>query len=301
MVLSTRPCPLCGHAGAKSYFPYATVWRGRRFEYVRCDACGCTFADPLPTEEEFASMYSLGEYHDEHYAEFDPRAHGESIEWLAQHARDKRTMLDVGCGNGAFMAAARDEGYDVTGVELDPGARAAAATKTALPVLSLDETRASGRVFDVIHLGDVLEHLPHPLQYMRALEGLLGPSGVFYVEGPLQSHDSVVFHAARLFKLVQRAARGDQPGADPPTHLLLATMRAQRGFFLRLGYLERAFQVSETGWPYLPSARPTTLRSLARGTIGRAAILVAGATRHTAHPWGNRFRGLYSVGAGARG
>lgn len=43
--------------------------------------------------------------------------------------------------------------------------------------------------FDAIHLGDVLEHLPHPASLLRELEPL---GGVFFIEGPLENNPSLV-------------------------------------------------------------------------------------------------------------
>ena len=43
-----------------------------------------------------------------------------SLMWLRAEERGK--LLDIGCGNGYFLAQMRDLGWDVVGVEPDPNA-----------------------------------------------------------------------------------------------------------------------------------------------------------------------------------
>lgn len=78
-------------------------------------------------------------------------------------------VLDVGCGDGAFLAALAARGYQSRGIDLDPGAVAAARARG----LRVDECAAGSRsldtAFDVVTLWDLLEHVEDP----RALAGWL--------------------------------------------------------------------------------------------------------------------------------
>lgn len=81
--------------------------------------------------------------------------------WLMRRvgAGSARSALELGFGNGHFLGWARDQGWQVAGVELQAPllARAAAA---GLPVwASLDELPIDAR-FDLIAAFDVFEHVP---------------------------------------------------------------------------------------------------------------------------------------------
>ena len=81
--------------------------------------------------------------------------------WLVRRvgAGSARSVLELGFGNGHFLGWARDQGWQVAGVELQAPLleRAAAA---GLPVwASLDDMPADAR-FDLIAAFDVLEHVP---------------------------------------------------------------------------------------------------------------------------------------------
>ncbi len=54
---------------------------------------------------------------------------------LVPEARSAGRLLDVGCGNGRFLAAMRALGWEVMGVEPDPVSRSIAESVTGAPVL----------------------------------------------------------------------------------------------------------------------------------------------------------------------
>lgn len=96
-----------------------------------------------------------------------------------------RSLLDVGCGNGDFLADAQSLGMKVRGVE------------TALSAVNVARERGlecdSGGVaslaeiserFDVIRLFHVLEHLDEPLESLRTIARALSPGGVMIIEVP---------------------------------------------------------------------------------------------------------------------
>jgi SAM-dependent methyltransferase len=87
--------------------------------------------------------------------------------------KNRVRWTDVGCGAGAFLAAAGRAGYTGLGVEVDP------ATVTApVRVLSYRDWVSRDPVFsDVVSFFDVLEHLPDPTAAVRTAEACLVHSG----------------------------------------------------------------------------------------------------------------------------
>jgi len=233
-------------------------------------------------------MYSAENYHEVHYEELQSEGrYGASARLARRLVGSRRTLLDFGCGNGSFLVAAAKEGFEVTGVEYEPSAIENAARKSGLPVMSLEEVRARALRPEVIHVGDVLEHLPDPVGVMRVLEGLLAPNGVLFLEGPLQSNPSLVYYVSRAVKVAKRRLGLDRAATLAPTHLILVNARAQRDFFTRtLGLRCTYFRVTESGWPYLlETGTPRTPAGLVRAAIGLSARVLARALPG----WGNRF------------
>jgi len=90
-------------------------------------------------------------------------------------------LLDVGCAHGYLLAAARSRGFDVHGVEPSPPAAAAAREELGAERIHegmLGPEAFPGRVFDVITLIDVFEHVPDPAAFLSSVRERLAPGGV---------------------------------------------------------------------------------------------------------------------------
>ena len=233
-------------------------------------------------------MYSRENYHDEHYETLDPEAYRASVRFLKAFAGDRKRLLDFGAGNGSFMVAAKELGFAVTGIEYQSSAIESARRNTGERVLDWASAEAQKLRFDIIHLGDVFEHLPNPLETMTKLRGLLAEKGVFFIEGPLQNNLSVVRLAAASVKAAKRLVSRDQPGRSPPTHLILVDRTAQERFFReRMGMRVVQFRNYENGWPYKNRLPLRTLGGVAKRGIGELARL--------AHRLSDRFANRFAA------
>lgn len=109
-----------------------------------------------------------------------------------------RTVLEIGCGEGATLALIKREGYaDRTiGVEYYPEA-AAKARAFVDEVFEGDveklELPLPEHSVDAILCLDVLEHLVHPEHLIQRLHRLLSPGGVLVTSIPNVRHYSVSF------------------------------------------------------------------------------------------------------------
>lgn len=219
-------------------------------------------------------MYSYDHYHAEHYSEVTSAAYEVSAAYLMRHVPTVQRLLDFGCGVGGFLVAAAARGVDAHGVEFHPSAVERAATATGLPVTLLADIEAADAKFDVIHLGDVLEHLPEPEATMRTLAQRLAPNGCFFVEGPIEQNLSVVRAVAATLKTAGRKVGRHASGSLPPFHLTFTTAASQQHFFNTvLKYRTERFDVSETGWPYVSvSGTNHSLSAKVRRLLGTLAV-----------------------------
>jgi O-antigen/teichoic acid export membrane protein/2-polyprenyl-3-methyl-5-hydroxy-6-metoxy-1,4-benzoquinol methylase len=123
-------------------------------------------------------------------------------------------VLDVGCGNGSKVAIPLAlSGVQVTGVDPHPPSIEHATQlshncPTARFVCGMVGEVAAGRMYDVLVLSEVLEHVPDPTQLLR--EGLahLAKNGLVIVTVPNGygefEIDSWIFRWLRLQKVVNR-------------------------------------------------------------------------------------------------
>lgn len=220
-VAAPGACALCGRPGTVLYesltdrlYEAPGVWSLRS-----CSDCGLVFLDPMPAASELDSLYDSYFTHPDELREESllrravlrgipavrmgyPQAPDSdrleralarllafvpplveiaehAVLWLPMSRRGR--LLDVGCGDGAFLERMRDFGWQVAGVEPDPRARQAAAARLGAEVLLTagpsDPVLEAG-AFDVVTLAHVIEHVPDPVETLRACSRLLSPGGL---------------------------------------------------------------------------------------------------------------------------
>jgi SAM-dependent methyltransferase len=95
-------------------------------------------------------------------------------------------LLDIGCGNGAFLQAFSNAmpGWRLVGTELSDSTRAMVEKIPGVEMLHTAAlTDVPGR-FDVIALVHVLEHIARPLDLLATAREKLNPGGVLFVQVP---------------------------------------------------------------------------------------------------------------------
>lgn len=113
------------------------------------------------------------------------------LEWdhYARHLSKPRPghnkLLDVGCGNGEFLARARWQGWDVHGIDFDDVALSRARA-TGIPVVqgAIEPSAFPSSSFDVITSHQVLEHVHSPIAFLKTLFTWLKPGGTVWLGTP---------------------------------------------------------------------------------------------------------------------
>jgi SAM-dependent methyltransferase len=191
-------CPVCSCARIRSK-PFGYAFNNKWLGGYECGDCGMIFIHPQPTADEIAQMYSKeyfeGDFRCGHAGSYFDEKTQTSLEDEALIARIKQfkrtgNFLEIGCAGGAFLHAAQKAGYDVKGIEFSDVAAQLARDKFKLDVITGDITDAklADHKFDVVFMGDVLEHLPNPLATCKEVFRILRSGGVFIIECPMQTN-----------------------------------------------------------------------------------------------------------------
>jgi len=112
----------------------------------------------------------------------DPLANDRCVELLLQEFDLGASILDLGCGAGAYGTPLMDAGHSWLGVERDP-AIAHLASESGLPVLVADaiDLELADGAFDHVIAIEVIEHLDDPEAFIRQTARLASHSAVFSV------------------------------------------------------------------------------------------------------------------------
>jgi SAM-dependent methyltransferase len=218
-------CPSCGGHTFRD-LPFEYEYRGATFPGGECAQCGLRGLTVQPAPAEFAVMYARGYFEGgdarcghvgDYFAERPALlADGARLAGWFESLRGGRPgrLLEVGCAAGATLEAAAARGWTVFGVEYSADA-AAEARAHGVPVFvgGLAEGRVPDMAYDVVFMGDVLEHVPDPAATLREVHRVLAPGGALALRGPMATHSlarrlGITFMKGRKLKL-----------AEPPYHL----------------------------------------------------------------------------------
>ncbi len=141
---------------------------------------------------------------------------GRSIMWLRGNWRG--SLLDIGCGNGRFLSQMRNLGWNCVGFETDPAAVQVAREHYGLEVYHgmVEEAGLQERLFDVITMSHVIEHLPDPSRTLKACHKMLKKNGLIVMVTP------------NISSLGHRMFRSSWRPLEPPRHLFLFSVASLR-------------------------------------------------------------------------
>jgi SAM-dependent methyltransferase len=167
-------CPVCTATAA----PEIEIPGYRLF---RCPRCGCWSSDARLRGAQTS-------FEPRHYFGNDDADRPRWGALLARLGAHPGSILDVGCGTGAFLAwlAERLPASRRAGIELDPERAARARERDPAAAVhagdALEVAAGLAGPFDLVTLWDVFEHVPAPVALLAALRRSLAPGGAIYVQ-----------------------------------------------------------------------------------------------------------------------
>lgn len=165
----------------------------------KCPTCGVMHQRVSMDEDSYQDFYA-NHYHVEHQQSIGRESYVARYEHDLQVARQRLStygvsekespVLDVGCGNGAFVAACRELGIESYGIDLgNITDNPYVVTGKSLLAADLPADK-----FSLITLHDVLEHLVHPTAYLAKIKGLLADNGKLIIDYPRYYHPAGKHH-----------------------------------------------------------------------------------------------------------
>jgi 2-polyprenyl-3-methyl-5-hydroxy-6-metoxy-1,4-benzoquinol methylase len=224
--LETRTLDRCLACGSTRLDPLAMRYEFHgSFPAAECTDCGMRFLRVQPTVDSLARLYSAEYFESEFrsgrtevssFAEDAFHDENRSLLDAFEALRPPGRLLEIGSAGGALLKQARDRGWNVTGVELSAAA-VAHARGLGLEIHhgNLPGVALPAAAFDLVYIGDVLEHVPDCRATAAEIARVLAPGGFLYLRGPITTHS-----LARSFALGTFGAMGRTITLrEPPYHL----------------------------------------------------------------------------------
>ncbi len=209
---SQKLCPACGGSKRTRLFKITAS------EVFRCMECGLKYLDPCLSEGSMSAAYESGEslksFHDFHegyydYGELSQKSKTrddfqEGLLRLEKHLSpgQPRKILDVGYGNGFFLAVARQRGWQVDGIDTSAENRKIAKARFGLQLRSggFEQDIPNDQTYGAVAFWDVIEHLANPHRTLQKVRRILKPGGLVLIALP-NDQNLLMIIASFLYKI----------------------------------------------------------------------------------------------------
>ena len=223
-----RACAACGSTNAR---PLGVK---NQLDVVSCLDCDSVYTPYSPwysstsfysgfylSEEELSPPQFINSRLEEITSEFSP-------------FRQNNRLLDIGCGAGNLLAAARKHNWNVHGLDVSPSA-VKHVRDLGFEVYEgeLQEAAFPSEHFDVVTAAELLEHLIDPQPLLQEVARILRPGGLFWTTTPNARGLS-----GRILGLKWRCIW-------PPEHLQLFSIRGLTKLLREAGF--RQLRIDTTG------------------------------------------------------
>ncbi|MEI7690489.1 MAG: class I SAM-dependent methyltransferase [bacterium] len=195
-LIENTNCPICGPSPTKET-GWEYTFQNIKMPLVKCQSCQLVRLNPRPNSDGLAKLYDDSYFDSGWDCGCTGKTYVEAGGYLLKvyenvieeikHYKAKGDLLDIGCAGGYFLKVAQESGYTVKGIELNKKM-----VEHARKSLGLDVTHGHFKPglykpnsFDIIHLGDVLEHVQDPMATVLTAFRILRPGGVLFISAPL--------------------------------------------------------------------------------------------------------------------
>ncbi len=126
---------------------------------------------------------------------------------------------DVGCGRGVLAAGLAGQGFDVTAIDPDPEA-VAAARERGVAAVEVGLSEYTGGPYDAVIFGRSLHHIPDLNDAVSRAHALLRPGGVLvldeFARDQADRAAAAFFYGQRSLLAAADAVPGNEPAGDEP-------------------------------------------------------------------------------------
>jgi 2-polyprenyl-3-methyl-5-hydroxy-6-metoxy-1,4-benzoquinol methylase len=195
--ITNTNCPLCESSERESLyevFDHEYKTTDDKFPLNKCKACDLIYLSPRPNLKsldiiypENYSNFHTGDQEESYVRKISNKLQSRSLKKFIEKyvAKNKFTVLDVGCGDGFILDRIKDVFPDSKTFGVEPNLIAARYASRRHNVFEgLIEKYKSSKKFDLIVSSHVVEHLEDPVGFIKKLNTFLKEDGVMIIDTP---------------------------------------------------------------------------------------------------------------------
>lgn len=191
-------CMICN---SNNYEFHESLGYQDKFQYVKCKNCGNVYLNPRPEyDDEYLTIAydqygMLGENIIKDINKISPHTmeiisrYQLTLKEIESRFGKKGKVLDVGCGTGEFLVAAKLLGWDAYGIDISGPMCRHISENLNIPARAgqfHEMDLSNWGPFDVIFCSHVIEHVPNPNLWMQTYKKYLKKEGILCLNVPNQ-------------------------------------------------------------------------------------------------------------------
>ena len=202
-------CPVCDNNT-----PKFLGWRGgdahqrgigEKTAIVRCRKCSHQYPNPMPfpkvgLEEVYVDA---DEYFSGHDVELKKKNALRLMQEFEQKLGRRGKFLDVGCGAGELLWAAKESQWEVEGVDPSKEFVEIGLERFGVQgrITTLKEANFPNNYFDAVAMSSLIEHLYEPFETLCEVHRVLRPDGLLWFDAP--NEDGLYMQFGNLYMRLQ--------------------------------------------------------------------------------------------------
>jgi 2-polyprenyl-3-methyl-5-hydroxy-6-metoxy-1,4-benzoquinol methylase len=282
------PCFICGSKRSDLFFEREFPEHGYpgTFCIRKCKGCGLLYNSPRLDDTEFPELYGKNYYFfnrtDENEFLRIVEIYRRTVSLIHQRIFPKK-VLDIGSSKGYLLAALKQLGWSVQGVEISQVASQYATRKLGVPTFTgtveeFAKVRDTER-FPLVLAIDVLEHILYPKRFIESIHQIMQDDGFLIIDTPNAGSANIC------------REKPSWKGFNP-FHIFLFSKRDLMTLMEHSGYrVEKIFSYGNDGWSEEQDARgrpAVAIKHMVKNILGKANLLdVAGRVYQETKEWLN--------------
>lgn len=201
-IIKTVVCDICGSNNYKKILEAGNIHglvklSDEKFDLVKCSNCGLVYINPRPEEKNIFKYYNFDYYGTSSFLSdlFSKLSNLYKIRKIKKY-KNKGKILDVGCGNGAFLFHITGSKWECYGVEKHPEGFKAVSSSNKINLYNCDfaDCELENNNFDVVTMWHSFEHFYNLHSILKKCHRILNEKGILVMDVP--NIDSIGFKLA---------------------------------------------------------------------------------------------------------
>ena len=161
------------------------LYQINNWSLYRCNNCSYIFVYPYLNQRQLQKIYRNFKHNIFEKSQTILYDAKHSLKFVRKFTKNKKSLLDIGCGSGTFLGEAIKNNLQVSGIDMSLTLVKYLKSRFRYEIYHGDIiTSKIGHKYDIVTLNQVIEHFSRPRILIKRCNTLLNNGGLIYIATP---------------------------------------------------------------------------------------------------------------------